>query len=76
MATQVEIRSNEENEFAWIFRDVNAMAVEVGKKIKAPRVFGRQLLRSNIESNSTEKHWRKVVFLLFLDCIINQLLDY
>ena len=52
------------------------MAVEVGKKIKAPRVFGRQLLRSNIESNSTEEHWRKVVFLLFLDCIINQLLDY
>ena len=43
-----EIRSNEEKEFAGIFRDANATAAEMGKEIKVPRVVGRQLLRSNV----------------------------
>ena len=68
-----EIRSNKENEFARIFRDANTMAAEMGKEIKVSRVVGRQLLRSNVESNSAEEYWRKVVFLHFLDCLINQL---
>ena len=36
----MEIRSNEENKFARIFRDANAMAAEMGKEIKVPRVVG------------------------------------
>ena len=46
-----EIQSNKENKFARIFRDTNAIAVEMGKEIKIPRVVGRQLLPSNVESN-------------------------
>ena len=67
-----EIRSNKENEFARIFRDANAMAAEMGKEIKVPRVVGRQLLRSNVESNSAEEYWGRVIFLPFLHCLINQ----
>ena len=36
----MEIRSNEENKFARIFRDANAMAAEMGKEIKVPRAVG------------------------------------
>ena len=43
----MEIRINEENEFARIFRDANAMAAEVRKEIKVHPVVGRQLLHSN-----------------------------
>ena len=43
----MEIRFNEENEFARIFRDANAMAGEVRKEIKVHPVVGRQLLLSN-----------------------------
>ena len=46
-----EIRSNEENEFARIVRDANALDLEVGKEIKVPRVVDRQVLRSNVASN-------------------------
>ena len=35
-----EIRSNEENKFARVSRDANAMAAEMGKEIKVPRVVG------------------------------------
>ena len=49
------------------------MAAKVGKEIKVPRVVGRQLLRSNVKSNSAEEHWQRVVILPFLDCLINQL---
>ena len=65
-----EIQSYKENKFARIFRVANAMAAEVGMEIKAPRVVDRQLLCSNVESNSAEEHWQKVVFLPFLDCLI------
>ena len=41
-----EMQSNEENKFGRIFRDANAMAAEMKKEIKVPRVVGRQLLRS------------------------------
>ena len=68
-----EIRSNEENEFARIVRDANVLDPEVGKEIKVPRVVDRQVLRSNVASNSVEKYWRRVFFLPFLDCLINQL---
>ena len=68
-----EIQSNEENEFARIFRVANAMAVEMGKEIKVPRVVGRQLLPSNVESNLMEEYWQRVVFLPYLDCLMNQL---
>ena len=44
----MEIRFNEENEFARIFRDAKTMATEIGKEIKVPLVVGRQLLRSNV----------------------------
>ena len=64
-----EIRSKKENEFARIFRD----AAEMGKEIKDSRVVGQQLLRSNVESNSTEECWRRDVLLPFLHCLINQL---
>ena len=33
-----EIQCNKENKFARIFRDVNAMAAEMGKEIKVPRI--------------------------------------
>ena len=36
----MEIRSNEKNKFARIFRDANAMAAEMGKEIKVPRAVG------------------------------------
>ena len=49
------------------------MAAKVGKEIKVPRVVGRQLLRSNVKSNSAEEHCQRVVILPFLDCLINQL---
>ena len=51
-----EIQSNKENEFERIFRVANAMAVEMGKEIKVPRVVGRQLLPSNVESNLMEEY--------------------
>ena len=35
-----EIQCNKENKFARIFRDVNAMAAEMGKEIKVPRIWG------------------------------------
>ena len=68
-----EMWSNKENEFARVFRDANAMAVEMGKEIKLPCAVGRQLLRSNVESNPAEEYWRRVVSLPFLDHLINQL---
>ena len=52
-----EIRSNEENEFARIVRDENVLDLEVGKEINVPRVVDRQVLRSNVASNSVEKYW-------------------
>ena len=45
-----EIWTKKENKFARSFRDANTMAAEMGKKIKVPRVVGRQLLHSNVES--------------------------
>ena len=65
-----EIRSNKENEFARIFRDANAMAAEMGKEIKVSRVVGRQLLRSNVESNSAEEYWGRVISCLFYTALL------
>ena len=52
------------------------MAAEIGKEIKISRVVGRQLLRLNVESNSAEEYWWRVIFLPFLDCLINQLEEH
>ena len=65
-----EIRSNKENEFARIFRDANAMAAEMGKEIKVSRVVGRQSLRSNVESNSAEEYWGRVISCLFYTALL------
>ena len=49
------------------------MAAEMGKKIKVPRIVDRQMLRPNVELNSVEEYWWRVIFLPYLDYLINQL---
>ena len=45
-------------------------------KNKIPRVVDWQLLHSDVESNTTEEYWWRVVFLPFSDYLINQLEEH
>ena len=52
------------------------MAERVGKApLSKPCTVVRQILRSNVVSDTQEDYWRRVVFLPFIDCFKKQLSD-
>ena len=43
--------------------------------IAVPRIKQRQTMRSNVEHNSPEKHFRRSIFLPVLDSLLQELHD-
>lgn len=71
-----EIRMNADREFEKLFQLMLQMASlsnENGQPMGIPRRCGRQVHRSNIQADTPEQYWRRVVFVPYLDSLIEEL---
>ncbi|KAK5649293.1 hypothetical protein RI129_000322 [Pyrocoelia pectoralis] len=68
-----KIRDNSEEEFADIFKSVEAICSQEEITIKVPRTTGRQTTRENVPHDSPETYFRRAAFIPFLDHVIIQI---
>ena len=52
------------------------MAASEDTTITVPRTVSRQTLRDNVEHENAEQHYCCIVFILLLDCLVQQLNDH
>ena len=70
-----DIRNNSGNEFHNLYSKAYSMAERAGKApLTKTRTIGRQILRNNVVSNTPGVYWRRVLFLLLIDCLKNSLM--
>uniref|UniRef100_A0A2S2PK90 Repressor of the inhibitor of the protein kinase n=1 Tax=Schizaphis graminum TaxID=13262 RepID=A0A2S2PK90_SCHGA len=69
----IKMRNDSEKEFNYIFNDVQKICSDWDVDVKIPRKVGRQVHRSNIETDSPEVYFRVSIFIPFLDFFITQI---
>ena len=68
-----EQRDDSEKTFDDIFDRAKSTAEEIGTDFKAPRFASRQIYRSNTSSSCRKEHFRKNVYVPYLDSILSSL---
>ncbi|KAL4135146.1 hypothetical protein QTP88_006789 [Uroleucon formosanum] len=69
----IKMRNDNEKEFNYIFNDVQKICSDWDVDVKIPRKVGRQVHRSNIETDSPEVYFRVSIFIPVLDFYIIQI---
>ena len=67
------IRTNANKEYEKIFRRACELNETVAEPITMPRITTQQSNRGNISSNSAEEYYRRVVFVPYLDHLLQEL---
>ena len=67
------LRTEAEEEYTRIFRSTNEMAEVAGATLAIPRRCGRQNRRNNMPGETAEVYYRCVLFIPFVDDILEQL---
>ena len=68
-----DIRDDAASDFQNIFTKWQAMATSADTTITVPRKVSRKTLRGNVEHENAEQYYRRALFILFLDCLVQQL---
>ena len=68
----IDIRKNADAEYSEIYKMTEEMANIAGTVISIPRRCRRQTTRNNVESDTPEICWRRIIFLPFLDNLLQE----
>jgi len=68
------MRKNAKTTFASsVYEKIKKMVKKANVKVSIPRIFGRQTLRNNTNARTPVAHFRRTVFLPFLDNLLEQI---
>ena len=70
---QIQSIRLDDAQYSEIYMNCEKMADEANVMITKPRTCNRQAHRGNIKSDTPKEHYKRNVFIPFVDCVISQL---